>query len=234
MADDKQTTESAPWKPAQAGLKNVIGQAGDLYGSGQSFLAPQSGYTTQANQMVADMAGRPIGPSDAFNQALDFQAGKMTDDISRGFGLMGRGGSVAHQNALAEQVGGMRNALTAQEIARQEGLQGQNVGLLSQIGAQQDARSQMDSPWGRLGQYAGLMGGLGGMGGTQTQTQSGGLGVFGDVAGLGLSALGMASGMPALGMAGGLFGGGRAGAAPMPVGGMYGGMSPFYGTGGLY
>lgn len=240
MADDKQTTESAPWKPAQAGLKDVIGRAGDLYGSGQSFLAPQSGYTTQANQMIAGMAGQPStvstaglrgmlhqGTSPEFNAALDFQAGKMVDDISRGFGLMGRGGSVAHQNALTEQVGGMRNAATAQELARQQGV---NLGLLGQIanidqanlgnqyrpaqalagiGATQDARAQMDSPWGRLGQYAGLMGGLGGMGGTTTQTQSGGLGLFGDIAGLGLAGLGMASGVPAFGM----FGGG----APAPV-----------------
>jgi len=243
MGPDKTTQTSSPWKPAQAGLKNVIGNAGTLFNSGQSFVAPQSDYTTQANSMLAGLAGSGPstvdtsglkgmlhqGTSPQFSAMLDTQAEKLGTDISRQFGSLGRGGSVAHQNALTEGVGNLRTSAMAGELARQQGVNlgvlGQianidqaNLGnqyapaeALSQIGAREDARAQADNPWTRLNQYAGLMGGLGGMGGTTTQTQSGGLGAFGDIAGLGLTGLQLASGIPS-GFMGGLFGGG--GSAP--------------------
>lgn len=197
MGDQKQETKSEPWEAVQPMLKNFYGSAMDTYRSGTPMLGAQSPYTTQANQAISQMAGRPIGPSAEFNDALDFQAGKMTDDISRGFGLAGRSGSVAHQNALLEQVGGMRNAATANEVARQEGLQARNLGMLGQVGAQQDARANAETPWARLGAYGGLLSGAGGLGGTTTQTVQGD--PLSTIAGLGLTGLGMMSGMPALG-----------------------------------
>lgn len=260
---DKQTTTSAPWGPAQAGLKNVIGQASNLYSSGQPFLAPQSAATTQSQSMISQMAGAPStvstaglqgmlnqGTSPEFMSALDTQAEKLGTDISRQFGMLGRGGSVAHQNALVDQVGNLRTSAMANELARQQGV---NLGILGQIagidqansanqylpaqmlagvGAQQDARAQADSPWGRLGTYGQLMSGLGSMGGTTTQTQS--LSPLSQIAGLAGPALSLAAGIPSFGSLGAL-GGAAATGVPMAINGMFGGMSPYFGVGsGLY
>lgn len=93
----------------QAGQPGAVGQNLSGYASGQ--------YVT--------------GGSPQFNAALDYQSGKLADDINRGFSGMGRYGSGAHAGAVGEQVGQFRNNALSSEIAREQGLQLQAAGMLS-------------------------------------------------------------------------------------------------------
>lgn len=247
--DQKQTTTSEPWAAVQPMLKSLYSGAQSAYQSGTP-VASTSPYTTQAQGMIANLAGSAPstitteadlrgmmsnGPSENFMSALDTAAEKTGTAVNRNFGMLGRGGSVAHQNAFTDEVGGLYTSALANEEARQ---QQQNLGILSQIGnvqqanlanqylpatmlgqigAQQEATTNANSPWGRLGAYGSLMSGAGSLGGTTTSTQSGN--PLQTALGLGLMGTQMLTGIP-VGTAAGALGGSS--------------MTPFWGTGGLY
>ena len=100
-----------------------------------------------------------------YQQVVDTEAGKLTDDINRGFSGAGRYGSTANTGAIADQVGqfraAMANANYNQGIANQRGIlgditgvQGQNIantmgagGLINQAG---------NAAQGLAAQYSGL------------------------------------------------------------------------------
>lgn len=72
------------------------------------------------------------GGSPEFNKALDYQAGQLATDINRSVDMGGRSNSPYHVNSLVEGVGNLRTKATADEIARQQGLQMQAAGMLGQ------------------------------------------------------------------------------------------------------
>jgi hypothetical protein len=104
-----------------------------------------SDYQRQGMQGTFDVAtgGGPLGEyasgahitggSPQFNAALDRQAGKLTDDISRGTAMEGRSGSAYHANAIGDNVGAFRNSALANEIKREQAMQMQAQGM--QMGA---------------------------------------------------------------------------------------------------
>lgn len=105
------------------------------------------------------------GGSDAFNAALDRQAGKLATDVNRSVDMMGRGGSVYHSNALAESLGDFRQNAMLQELARQERNQMQAVGMLGQeqganlsnmVGAGSQINAAGNQAMGQVAQFAGL------------------------------------------------------------------------------
>lgn len=226
MGSQKQETTSEPWKAVQPMLKSFYGGAQDAYQSGTP-VASTSPYTQQAQGMIAGLAGSgpstinteadlrgmlSSGPSDALMSSLDTAAGKTADVVNRNFGMIGRGGSVAHQNALTDSVGNLYTSALAGDEARREqqnlGILGQigniqqaNLAnqympaqMLGQIGQQQEATTNANSPWGMLQQYGGLLSGAGGLGGTTTSTQSGN--PFQTALGLGLMGTQMLTGIP--------------------------------------
>lgn len=259
---DKTTTRG--WGAAMRPLKeSVIPNVTDAYRAGESPLGPQSAESLQANRLITNLAtmGNPNadtigqlqgmvhqGTSPEFMSALDTQAGKLGTDISRQFGTLGRGGSVAHQNALVDSVGNLRTSAMANELARQQGVnlgilgqigglqqqgyanQAGGAGMLSNVGQQQNARAAAESPYGLGAAYGGLLGNMAGLSQTQTTSTDPTGQIMGLIAAGGQAALGM----PPTAL-GGLGGSPQATGAPMPINGMYGGMSPYFGTGsGLY
>lgn len=90
------------------------------------------------------------GGGPEFQQALNYQAGQLTNDIDRSFSNAGRYGSMAHGGEIASQVGQMRNQATAQEMARQQGQQIQAAGMLS--GEQQQGLANQLNAYGQMGQ----------------------------------------------------------------------------------
>jgi len=261
-----------------AGQGNQLGASAQNQAQGILDSGGMSDYQRQGMQGTFDVAtgGGPLGKyaagdyitggSPQFNAALDRQAGKLTDDISRGTAMEGRSGSEYHKNAIGDQVGAFRNNALASEIQREQAMQMQAQGMqmgagsaINQAGGQaadnvarfagmapgiyeqqfapdqklagvgamyeakdqqniQDAMSRWSSdqqePWNRLGAYGSMITPMGGMGGTTTNTQSGGS-PFGQ-------ALGGALGLGQLGASMGLFGpAGMAMGAVSPLSGIY-------------
>lgn len=108
--------------------QNAITTGGQFQG-----LADQAGQPGAVSQNLSGYArGDYInGGSPQFNAALDYQSGKLSDDINRGFSGMGRYGSAAHAGSVGEQVGQFRNNALSSEIAREQGMQLQAAGMLS-------------------------------------------------------------------------------------------------------
>lgn len=96
---------------SQNALAGIFGSGGGIGTQGQL----QNLYNNSGNQ--------------AFGQALDTQAGHLTDDINREFSGLGRTGSVAQSGTIADQVGQARNQALAsqwnQNVANQSGILGQ-------------------------------------------------------------------------------------------------------------
>lgn len=72
------------------------------------------------------------GGSPAFQQALDYQSGKIGNQVNQLSAGMGRYGSAAHAKGVVDSVGNFRNNAMQQELAREQGLQMQAQGQLAQ------------------------------------------------------------------------------------------------------
>lgn len=228
MVNKGQTTSQAqPWDVAQPYIKGAMEGAYDLQQSGQGFnpyqgqmVADQSADTQGALSGISSMAQQPDqllqsagqglagyasgahidGGSPQFQAALNYQSGQMADDINRGFSLGGRYASGAHTGVLGDTIGNFRNQALQGEMARQQGLQMQAIGMAPGIsqaqyqpmmnllgaGQMQDqyAQSQIDAdmqrfdteqmaPWNRLNAANQIYGPYGQMFGTTTQKQMG-------------------------------------------------------------
>lgn len=229
-----QKVDNAPWKGAQPHLLDIFSRAGGL--SQGSGLAPQSPFTMQAQNLTAKRAlsGSPV--TDAAQQGIlgtmrgdnlnPYTTGALGDvmDMAKskinsqfggdnfgnsahqewlGRGLMSASMPFAQQAHEAErgrqmQAFGMAPALASQDYT--------DLGMLGQVGAQQDARSQMelDSPWAQLQRYQQLVSGAGGS--TQSQQLSSnplGSALGGALGGAGLGSMMAAPGATGLAAVGG-------------------------------
>ncbi len=238
------TTTNTPWSEAQPYLTGAMSQANQLQQSGTGFnpypgqmVADMSSQTQGALSGIQNMAQQPDqllqsagqglqqyasganvnGGSPQFNAALNYQSGQMTDDINRGFSMGGRYGSGAHVGVLGDTVGNFRNQALQGEMARQQGLQMQAIGMapgmsqaqyqpmMNLLGAgqmyDQHAQAGIDAnmanfetgqmaDWNRLNAANQIYGPYGQMFGTQAQTGRRGLPVLRAAAGIGASLLG--------------------------------------------
>lgn len=248
MVNKGQTTTTAqPWDQSQPYILGAMNQASDLQQSGQGFnpypgqmVADMSSQTQGALSGIQNLAQQPDqllqsagqglqqyasganvnGGSPQFNQALNYQSGQLTDDINRGFSLGGRYGSGAHVGMLGDTVGQFRNQALQGEMARQQGLQMQAIGMapgmsqaqyqpmMNLLGAGQmfDQHNQAGidaemarfqtgdmANWNRLNAANQIYGPYGQMFGTQTSTEMGprGFPVLRALGGIASTALGM-------------------------------------------
>lgn len=144
---------SADQRAALGSTYGVATGANGLTTGGQyAGLMSQAG---QPGAVASNLSGYARGDyinggSPQFNAALDYQSGKLADDVNRAYSNMGRYGSAAHAGTVGEQVGQFRNQALSDEIAREQGLQMQAAGMLS--GEQQQG-------WGnQLAALSGLTG----------------------------------------------------------------------------
>jgi hypothetical protein len=147
------------------------------------------------------MSGKNLdNPNPYFQAGLDRQMGGLSDDVNRGFSMGGRYGSAAHTGALVDQIGGARNNALAQNWATERGLQTQVAGMvpdlysnlfqpskmLGQVGTAYEGKQQQEiqdaarlfegyqnAPFQQVGWFNQLANGMGGLGGTQSQTTPG-------------------------------------------------------------
>jgi hypothetical protein len=242
--DQVQKQESSPWKPLAPVLQDYIGQVqGHMKGPAEVYggqrvgdLSPQTmggvhsmfgagnqNQVTAASQpMVAATArGDYLNGSPQWQGLMDRQAGKLGDSINSLFSGAGRYGSVAHQGAMADQVGNFRNQAMNDNYGRERqnqmaaaGMSGMFEGLdqadaMSKLQAggvlDQNNQAKLDAErqkWlegqksTQLAQSMGLMNPLLGVGGSSTTTVPGQKPGFGQIAGLGLGILGTAMGGP--------------------------------------
>lgn len=207
---------SQPWSDAQPYLKDVLGGAKTAYQSGGGFDYPDFGttvpfspQTTQAQGQIEGMAGQgnPLaGQSTAalggilqgngnpfWQQAVDTQAGKLTDDLNRSASGGGRLNSGYNANLIGDVVGDFRNKalsdnwnsnvsnqLNAVQAApgayqqqylpaeRLASVGAQNEDLATRTLNERIARfqAQQQKPWQSLSAYNALIGGAGQLGGT--------------------------------------------------------------------
>lgn len=248
MVNKGQTTTTAqPWDVAKPYITGAMGQANQMLQGGQGFnpypgqmVADLSHQTMGALSGIEGMATQPDsllgaaktglegyasganvnGGSPQFNAALDYQSGQMTDDINRGFSEAGRYGSGAHAGVLGDTIGQFRNQALQGEMARQQSLQMQAIGMapgISQaqyqpmqnllgVGQMFDQHNQAGinaemgrwdqeqmAPWNRLNAANQVFGPYGQMFGTTTTSEQGrrGMPVLRALGGLAMGAMGM-------------------------------------------
>lgn len=225
-----QKVDNAPWRGAQGPLLDIFSRAGTL--SQQPGLAPQSPITAEAQKLISHRARTGSSLTDTANQGLlstmrgeslnpyttgalgdvmDMAKSKINSQFSGdnfgnsahqewlGRGLMSASMPFAQQAHEAErgrqmQAFGMAPGLAANDYT--------DLGMLGQVGAQQDARAQMqaDDPWTQLQRYQGLV--SGGAGGASTQSQNLHSNPMAGVLGGGLAGAGLGSMMAAPGATG--------------------------------
>ena len=143
------TTKSDPWKPTQAGLKGVIGDASSLYARGGfdvnpyggDWVAPESGMTQSARAGIAGavpgMKADSAAAADALRRIMG-QGGtdEMRQSIMEGvmpgmnatFAGSGMTGSTLHQQNLAKGLGsafgGMEMGIRDQQMGAANSLPG--------------------------------------------------------------------------------------------------------------
>jgi len=125
-----QTTRADPWKPAQAGLKQGIGDAQDMYKSGGFQIDPYQGqmvanydpFRAQADSMTPGIAGANINNANtaaataagmmdpnqhsaAFGQTVRNTIADIMPGINGSFAKSGMTGSTLHQQNLASGLG---------------------------------------------------------------------------------------------------------------------------------
>jgi hypothetical protein len=256
---DKQTTtqQNDPWKPAQGALKDILGQAGNLYNRGSEYapfstVVPFSNQSEQALQGIEQraQAGNPLynqgqaaltGGLDTLQRTaggeylnnnphlstmFNAMKGDVTDAVNSQFSAYGRTGSPAHAGVMTQQLGNLGAQIYGQDYARERQNQlsaaGQMPGFTSAIPGYQQAgyndlnalmgvgqaregkageslqdllnrwNFQQESPWQNLTRYAGIAQGIGGMGGTGTNTQEMQMSPFSQLTSLLSSAAGVA------------------------------------------
>lgn len=256
---DTQTTEQKndPWEPAQGALKNILGQAGQLYNrgsqyapfstvtpfSGQSELALEGieGRARQGNplysagqtalagglgQLQKTAGGEYLNNNPHLSDMFGAMKGEVQDSVNSQFSQYGRTGSPAHAGVMTQQLGNLASNIWGQDYARERQNQlnaaSQMPGYTSAIPGYQQAgyndlnalmgvgqaregkagetlqdmlnrwNFQQESPWQNLSRYAGLATGIGGMGGTGTNTQTMQMSPLSQLTGLLSSAAGVA------------------------------------------
>lgn len=92
-------------------------------------------------------SGGMLNSNPFLNDALDFQSGKIGDQVADMFSGGGRQGSAAHGQSLARELAGLRYGAASQNYEAERGRQMQGIGMQADIGgaADQNARA-----WGAL------------------------------------------------------------------------------------
>lgn len=165
---------SSQTQGALSGMQGVAGQ-GDPLGSAANANAKgvlnsggMSPWQSSALQGTHDLATGASNPYQGlldqasnpyYQQTVDREAGKLTDDINRGFSNDGRYGSTAQSGAIADQVGGFRasmaNANYNQGIANQRGILGDMTGTMMNAG--QTINNAGNQAQQLAGQYTGMV-----------------------------------------------------------------------------
>jgi hypothetical protein len=230
------TSSSAPWAPTQPGLKQGISDLDKLYKSGGfnipyypgQTLAETAPETSQAWQMVSDIAGNPSsssvqGATDYNNAILrgDYSALQPMFDAAKdaansNYEAAGRYGSGYPDNAVSKGIGSVIAGAAGNAAAQAPGLQAamyQPAAALGQVGDQRQAEAQnqineaikaynygQTAPINAINSYMQAL--SGNWGGTQVGTQPvQGAGTnWQDIFGAGLGAGGLALGAYSAGL----------------------------------
>jgi hypothetical protein len=124
------------------GMYNLYGQIQGTPGANQSYL------TDVASGKYLDPKNDPY-----YSKALDTESQRTADQANRAFSNMGRYGSDVHERGITEAVGNVRTNALANQFGRNQALQQQAAG---QISNEQLARTGQQA--GLLGQIAGAQG----------------------------------------------------------------------------
>ena len=183
-----QTTQ--PWKEAIPQLKDIMGQAGSLFGSSNSTLQGRDN-TQSYNQGMGALGnlfsggGNLSALSDTANgNYLDVthspqwgsMVGGIQDAVNSQFSMAGRTGSPAHQGVMTSELGKLAGQLYDTERNRQLSSASQlgqftQGGLSALPGMYDFGNADTDALWKNLARYSTIGTQIGGMGGTQTGTQ---------------------------------------------------------------
>lgn len=144
-------TVNEPWAPTQPYLQDILGQASDMYGSGNAGQ----------NQWLQPTAeGAYLGNNG--NPFLEQLYSQGADDVQRRiastYSGMGRYGSEAHDEALGRSLSGLYSGIYAPAYESERNRQFQ-------------AQASMQTPQDTLSWYTNLVNGIGGMGGTSTDLE---------------------------------------------------------------
>ena len=179
---DQETTQTTqPWAPAQGQLKDILGQAGGLFGKGQSFLndrmAGGNPLADQSTGLLSDLLGG--NTLDVTNSpAWGSLVGGVQDAVNSQFSAHGRTGSPAHAGVMTGELGKLAGSLWDRERGRQM----QGIGMAP--GVYNFGNAGLDDLWQNLSRYSGLTSGIAGLGGqTDATTKGGGGGFLGDLFG---------------------------------------------------
>lgn len=175
-----------PWSGQQPYLRDIFGQAQNIYNAGAyqgPFVGAESQYSNQGRQMVSDLASGKIGPSVGtnpyFKSAMDDALGMARSSFAGQYGGTGGQnlGNSGYQEALARGLGA--TATNAYSNAYQGELDNMYRGAsaLMGAGASEEARNQAEamgeqqafmSPWSNLANYRNAV--AGNYGGTTNST----------------------------------------------------------------
>ena len=216
-SETKETTQAttAPWAPAQGTLKDILGQAGSLYGQGQSALGGRSvddlyGQSTNALGNLFSGSG-PLSnlSSTANGDFLDVthsplwgsMTGGIQDAVNSQFSEAGRTGSPAHAGVMTSELGKLAGQLYGQE--RQNQLSASNSlgnfmqnGISAAPSVYDFGNADLNSLWQNLSRYASVGQGIAGLGGQSNSTTSSQQpsNMLGDLLGIGAGIAGLSSG----------------------------------------
>lgn len=186
--ETRQTTE--PWKEAIPQLKDIMGRAGNLFGSTNSQLqgrdvqpffnqgmgAVNNLFTGGGNlSALTDTAGGNY--LDVTNSPQwGSMVGGIQDAVNSQFSMAGRTGSPAHAGVMTKELGNLAGQLYDSERQRQLGAASQlggfmQGGLGALPGMYDFGNADIDNLWKNLARYSTIGTQIGGMGGTQTGTQ---------------------------------------------------------------
>lgn len=193
MSKDQTTTTSQttePWKQAIPHLTDIMNQAGNLFGSSNSFLqnrnvqpSYQQGMGAVNNLLTG--GGNLSSLADTANgNYLDVthspqwgsMVGGIQDAVNSQFSMAGRTGSPAHAGVMTSELGKLAGQLYDTERQRQLSSASQlgqftQGGLSALPGMYDFGNADTDALWKNLARYSAIGSQIGGMGGTQTGTQ---------------------------------------------------------------
>lgn len=183
--ETRQTTE--PWREAIPQLRDIMGQAGNLFGSSNSTLQGRNvgqsyGMGMDAISNMFSGGGNLQSLSDTANgNYLDVtnspqwgsMKGGVQDAVNSQFSMAGRTGSPAHAGVMTQELGNLAGRLYDSERGRQLNSasqlgQFQMGGLQALPGMYDFGNADIDSLWKNLARYSTIGTQIGGMGGVQT------------------------------------------------------------------
>lgn len=211
MGKSKTVQDNQPWQPAQPYILKNLQQQAQTYDAQQPDLAHYAGMQRDTYGRVAPGAEQGImgaqglvnsnlsGANLGGNPYLDAIMGKtrqgVADTVNDQFGTAGRFGSGMHAGILAREVAGAENQMRYQNYGAERGYQQDAIGQSQALmgGSQSLLNNAAELPWMGVQAANGAVRQASSGYGTQTTTQSQGLGgMLAGIAGAGLS--GWASG----------------------------------------